>query len=119
MRKIFYTLMLALLMVSCQGDKPLPGPEPEPNPNPGEDVVVTTFRLTLRHNMDYLRSPEWSGESVRGEVEWGDGTKEAYKEGLDHDYAADGKYSAKFEMENVEGFEIERLGDIEHFDIAL
>lgn len=195
MRKIFYILMPVLLMVGCQGDKPISEPEVDNiemgsdnyqldyeaqtltlefatnaeysfeigaewitlvehsramksytqsfaiTENDSADVRSTyikiiageveytvtveqagrpeMFHLTLKHSMKQLQSPEWSGDSVRGEVEWGDGTKEAYKEGLAHDYAADGKYSAKFEMENVDGFEIERLGDIEHFDIAL
>lgn len=78
-----------------------------------------TFHLTLKHSQKHLQSPEWSGESVRGEVDWGDGTKEAYNDGMSHSYTSDGQYKAKFEMVDVEGFEIEKLGDIEHLDIGL
>lgn len=78
-----------------------------------------TFHLTLKHSQKQLQSPEWSGESIRGEVDWGDGTTEEYKEGINHTYTSEGQYKAKFEMENIEGFEIEQLGDIEHLDIAM
>lgn len=77
------------------------------------------FHLTLKHSQKQLQSPEWSGESIRGEVDWGDGTTEEYKEGISHTYTSDGQYKAKFEMENIEGFEIEQLGDIEHLNIAM
>lgn len=77
------------------------------------------FNLTLVHSMNRLQSPEWSGESVRGEVDWGDGAKEEYQEGMTHVYATAEKHLAKFKMENVEGFEMEQLGDIEHFEIEM
>lgn len=82
-----------------------------------QSAKAETFNLTLRHSTQHLNSPEWSGENVRGKVDWGDDTKEEYTEGLSHDYPSSGRYSAMFEMENVEGFEIKRLGDIEHLDI--
>lgn len=117
MKKIYYFSIAVLLMAGCHGDKPLP--EPEPNPNPEEDAVVTTFSLTLRHNMDYLRSPEWRGSDPQGSVDWGDGTTQSYSDGIDHYYDADGAHAARFDMADVEGFEIEQLGDIKHFDIAM
>lgn len=82
-----------------------------------QSAKAEMFNLTLRHSAKHLQSPEWRGENVSGKVDWGDGITESYNEGLTHDYTSDGKYSAKFEMENIEGFEIKRLGDIEHLDI--
>lgn len=76
------------------------------------------FNLTIKHSAKYLDSPVWSGENVAGEVEWGDGCKDTYSEGISHDYTSEGKYSATFEMTSVDGFEIKRLGDIEHLGIA-
>lgn len=76
------------------------------------------FNLTINHSAKHLDSPVWSGENVGGEVEWGDGSREAYSEGISHDYASEGQHSAKFEMICVDGFEIEQLGEIEHIDIT-
>ncbi|MBR2428744.1 MAG: BACON domain-containing protein [Alistipes sp.] len=76
------------------------------------------FNLIIRHSTNSLDSPEWVGEKVEGYVDWGDGCEDTYSEGVSHDYTSEGKYSATFEMEGVDGFEIKRLGDIEHLGIA-
>lgn len=83
-----------------------------------QGVKPEMFNLTIQHSTMHLDTPVWRGENVSGDIEWGDGSKEPYAEGISHDYASEQKRSAKFEMENVEGFEIERLGDIEHLVIA-
>ena len=94
-----------------------PQPEPQPEPTPDDAVMVDVLNLTLVHSSEQLDAPMWYGEGVRGQVDWGDGAVEEYADGLSHDYATDDKHSAKFEMERVDGFEIKRLGDIEHLNI--
>lgn len=76
------------------------------------------FNLTIKHSAKHLDSPVWSGENVAGEVEWGDGCKDTYSEGINHDYTSEEQHSATFEMTSVDGFEIEQLGEIEHIDIT-
>lgn len=83
-----------------------------------QGVKPEMFNLTIKHSAMHLDSPVWSGENVGGEIEWGDGCKEAYSEGISHDYTSDEQHSAKFEMTSVDGFEIEQLGEIEHIEIA-
>jgi hypothetical protein len=76
------------------------------------------FNLSIKHCNEHLDSPVWMGENVRGSIDWGDGDVEEYAEGASHNYATAGSHSAKFEMESADGFEIDKLGDIEHLDIA-
>lgn len=120
MKRLTYIVAL-LLVAGCtkRGEPQGPQPQPEPAPEPGVEVVVPTFGLTIRHSMSYLCSPEWRGDAPQGSVDWGDGTMEEYREGVEHRYTADGKYEATFEMTSVDGFEIKQLGDIEHLNIAL
>lgn len=118
-------MAILLLVAGCtckgelNGPQPQPDPQPEPKPTPDEEVVETTFALTLRHSMSRLHSPEWHGAAPQGTVDWGDGAKEEYREDMTHNYTSEGQYDAKFEMAEVDGFEIKQLGDIERINIAL
>lgn len=118
MKRLTYIVAL-LLVAGCTKRGELQGPQPQPEPEPGVEVVAPTFGLTIRHSMSYLCSPEWCGDAPQGSVDWGDGTVEEYRVGVEHRYTADGQYEATFEMTAVDGFEIKQLGDIEHLNIAL
>lgn len=76
------------------------------------------LHLMIRHNTKHLYSPLWEGSNLRGSIDWGDGIREEYDEGIDHYYSSDAKYDARFEMENATGFRIEQLGNLEHLEIA-
>ncbi len=118
MRRAIYIVVVLLLLTACgEVIDIVPQPKPEPDPTPDEGVKVDVLNLTLRHSNEELVAPVWYGEDVRGQVDWGDGVKEEYTEGVAHDYAKSDRFEAVFEMENVEGFEIEQLGDLEHLDI--
>lgn len=118
MKRTIYIVVALLLLTACgEVIDIVPQPKPEPDPTPDEGVKVDVLNLTLRHSNEELVAPVWYGEDVRGQVDWGDGTQEEYSDGLSHDYPSSGTYSAMFEMENVGGFEIQRLGDLEHLTI--
>ena len=82
-------------------------------------VKPEVMTLVLRHTDEYLQSPVWGGERVTGVVDWGDGVTEEYEEGIAHDYTAAESHTATFEMEGATLFTIERVGNIEYFEIKL
>ncbi|MBR5198116.1 MAG: BACON domain-containing protein [Alistipes sp.] len=82
-------------------------------------VKPEVMTLVLRHTDEHLQSPVWGGERVTGVVDWGDGVTEEYEEGIAHDYTAAESHTATFEMEGATLFTIERVGNIEYFEIKL
>lgn len=82
-------------------------------------VVVTSMEVAIGHRNQMLASPKWSGEAVRGSINWGDGVTEEYAEGVVHEYANDDTHTALFTMSGTTSFEIERIGDMESLTIAV
>ena len=118
MKRAIYMAVALLLLAACDDVVDItPQPEPQPGPTPDEQVKVDVLNLTLKHSSKQLDAPVWYGEGVRGQVDWGDGTQEEYSDGLSHDYATDQTFNTIFEMERAKGFDIKRLGDIEHLTI--
>jgi hypothetical protein len=66
-----------------------------------------------------MSSPKWGGEAVSGTINWGDGTSEAYREGITHNYADAESHTATFTMSGTSSFEIEAIGDMESLTIAV
>lgn len=82
-------------------------------------VVVTSMEVAIGHRNQILASPKWSGEAVRGSINWGDGVTEEYAEGVVHEYVDDDAHTALFTMSGTTSFEIERIGDMESLTIAV
>lgn len=74
--------------------------------------------LVITHTGTHLDSPLWCGSGVEGSIDWGDGDDEEYSEGVGHDYSGEGPHTATFRMAGAESFRIERVGDIESFEIV-
>lgn len=77
------------------------------------------MRLSLGHTSTTLASPEWSGDEVRGTVDWGDGSEEEYREGISHQYSDNAKRTATFDMQGATSFKIDQVGEIECVEITL
>lgn len=76
------------------------------------------MNLVITHTGTHLDSPLWRGSGVEGSIDWGDGDDEEYSEGVGHDYSGEGPHTATFRMAGAESFRIERVGDIESFEIV-
>jgi hypothetical protein len=82
-------------------------------------AVVTSMEVAIGHCNKHMSSPKWGGEAVSGTINWGDGTTEAYTEGIAHDYADGESHTAVFTMSGTSSFEIEAIGDMKSLTIAV
>jgi hypothetical protein len=82
-------------------------------------AVATSMEVTIGHRNQHMSSPKWGGEAVSGTINWGDGTTEAYTEGIAHDYADGESHTATFTMSGTSSFEIEAIGDMKSLTIAV
>ena len=82
-------------------------------------AVATSMEVAIGHRNQHMSSPKWGGEAVSGTINWGDGSVEAYAEGITHDYADSKSHTAVFTMSGTSSFEIECIGDMESLMIAV
>ena len=82
-------------------------------------AVATSMEVAIGHCNKHMSSPKWGGEAVSGTINWGDGTTEAYTEGIAHDYADGESHTAVFTMSGTSSFEIEAIGDMKSLTIAV
>lgn len=82
-------------------------------------VVAPSMEVAIGHRNQQMSSPKWGGEAVSGTINWGDGTSEAYREGITHNYADAESHTATFTMSGTSSFEIEAIGDMESLTIAV
>lgn len=74
--------------------------------------------LLLDHANVTLNTPTWRGDSVTGNISWGDGATQKYVEGASHSFGGE-EYQTKFDMRGATGFRIEQIDNIDNIEIGV
>ena len=109
MRKLMMLAVVAIFAVSCDGEIVISVSSPAKQPR---------MELVVGHSGSTLLSPQWVGSNISGTIDWGDGSEEKYREGVEHNYDGQGEYKASFDMQGPIGFKIGQLGEIESIEIT-
>lgn len=74
--------------------------------------------LVIEHGASTLAAPTFKGQSVKGQVDWGDTIVEALAQALTHSYTTDGTHRVQIEVAGVTSFTIDSISGIDLIDIS-
>ncbi len=73
------------------------------------------IRLDISHNNAYMQVPLFTGETVYGDVSWGDGSTEDYRKRLSHSYVNNEAKTVEFDIYGSDSFVIEQITGVSSF----
>lgn len=82
-----------------------------------KDVTVYSI-LSIEHSCLNWTIPSFSGSSVSGTVDWGDGGSNPYSAGLSHSYTSPKDYTVNFRLAGAESVEIPEMEGISYVDFS-
>ncbi|MBR1538713.1 MAG: hypothetical protein IJ636_04320 [Bacteroidales bacterium] len=74
--------------------------------------------LSLVFSGSFLRTPKIIGNGLTAEIDWGDGSTEAYSPDLKHTYASAGQHTVTIKLAGGSSFEIGTVAGISEIDLT-
>lgn len=72
--------------------------------------------LVIKHTLGSFVLPTFTGSSMVGQVNWGDGAEETYSSGLKHDYATSGSHTVEIKTAGAYSFKLESVAGVTELD---
>ena len=74
--------------------------------------------LVIKHTLGSFVLPTFTGSSMVGQVNWGDGAEETYSNGLKHDYASAGSHTVEIKTAGAYSFKLESVAGVTELDFG-
>ena len=74
--------------------------------------------LTIMHNNMVFNAPEFTGDGVKGKINWGDGNTEEYKSNTTHNYSSENTYTVQVTCVKAIEVNFENIQGIQMIDLS-
>ena len=74
--------------------------------------------LSIMHNNKVFKAPEFTGNGVKGKINWGDGNTEEYKSNSTHNYSTESTHTVQVKSVNAIEVKLENIQGIQELDLS-
>ncbi|MBQ6299448.1 MAG: BACON domain-containing protein [Bacteroidales bacterium] len=74
--------------------------------------------LVIKHTLGDFVLPSFTGSSMAGQVNWGDGAEETYSSGLKHSYTTAGSHTVEIKTAGAFSFKLESVAGVTELDFG-